>query len=84
MPPKKDVKKPGMPNAIADEDLTDVQSLPVLHDFVFTNLYCFKYRKNLKLLETSLLKEFLPDPEKPETAELGKKKKVIQQSDLIN
>jgi hypothetical protein len=78
MPPKKDAKKPGMPNAIADEDLSDVKDLPTLHDFVFTNLYSFKYRKNLKLLETSLLREFLVDPEKPETVELGKKKKVIQ------
>ena len=77
MPPKKDAKKPGMPNAIADEDLTDVQNLPTLHDFVFINLYSFKYRKNLKLLEQAMLRELLPDPEKPETVELTKKKKVI-------
>jgi len=77
MPPKKDAKKPGMPNAIADEDLTDVQNLPTLHDFVFINLYSFKYRKNLKLLEQAMLRELLPDPEKPETVELAKKKKVI-------
>ena len=77
MPPKKDVKKPGMPNAIADEDLSDVKDLPTLHDFVFMNLYSFKYRKNLRLLEASLMKEFLVDLEKPETAELAKKKKVI-------
>ena len=45
MPPKKDAKKPGMPNAIADEDLSDVKDLPTLHDFVFTNLYSFSTGK---------------------------------------
>ena len=55
-----------------------------LHDFVFTNLYAFKYRKNLEMMEKAMVKEFLYTGETPETAELAKRRKVIQLSDLLN
>ena len=45
MPPKKDLKQSGLKNNTADNDFTDVSSLPPLNEFVFTTLYAFKYRK---------------------------------------
>jgi hypothetical protein len=67
-----------------DEDLSDVANLPLLHDFVFTNLYAFKYRKNLAMMEKALLKEFYVSGETNETAELARRRKVIQTADLVN
>jgi len=67
-----------------DEDLSDVANLPLLHDFVFTNLYAFKFRKNLATMEKALLKEFYVSGETNETAELARRRKVIQTADLLN
>jgi len=68
---------------LVDEDLSDVANLPLLHDFVFTNLYAFKYKKNLAMMEKALLKEFLIAGETNETAEIAKRRRVIQTADLI-
>ena len=47
MPPKKDVKKGGpAAGQPVEEDLTDVALLPALNEFVFMNLYAFKYKQN--------------------------------------
>ena len=53
MPPKKAAagSKSGATSTFADEDLSDVARLPQLNEFIFTNFYAFKYRKNLKTLE---------------------------------
>jgi hypothetical protein len=56
--------------------------MPQLHEFVFINLYAFKYRKNLDFVEKELLKVFLFDTEKSIDA-ASKTKKVIQLTDLI-
>lgn len=84
MPPKKAGKEVKAANQLIDEDLTDAQSLPLLNDFIFTNIYSFKYRKNLDFIEKALMKEFYVSGETAETAELSRTKKVIQLSDLIS
>lgn len=62
MPPKKDAPKKGAPaGAIIDEDLSEVLNLPQIHEFVFINLYAFKYRKNLNFVEKEMLKVLNPD-----------------------
>ena len=84
MPPKK-VAKVGASGAgaiVADEDLTDVGQLPALNDFVFFNMYSFKYKKNKLNLEKALFKR-LYVPAEGETAEQAKVQKVIQLSDLL-
>lgn len=43
MPPKKDPKQ--LSKTAADNDFTDVATLPSINDFVFTTLYSFKYRR---------------------------------------
>ena len=85
MPPKKAGKEvKGATSQLIDEDLSDAQNLPLLHDFIFTNIYSFKYRKNLDFVEKALMKEFYCSSETAETAELSRTKKVLQLSDLIN
>ena len=56
MPPKKkDVKAGNTSLGIAvEEDLSDAASLPLLNDFVFFNMYAFKYRRNRLNLEKAL------------------------------
>ena len=47
MPPKKAAAgSKGNAASAVDEDLSDVSSLPQLNQFIFTNFYAFKYRKN--------------------------------------
>lgn len=78
MPPKKQAKDvKGAMNQLIDEDLSDAMNLPLLHDFIFTNIYTFKYRKNLDFIEKALLKEFYVSGETAETVELARTKKVI-------
>jgi hypothetical protein len=86
MPPKKAAGKDtkNAANQLIDEDLSDAQSLPLLNDFIFTNIYSFKYRKNLDFVEKALMKEFYVSGETAETAELSRTKKVIQLNDLIS
>jgi len=84
MPPKKEAPKKGqVAGAIVDEDLSEVMSMPQLHEFVFMNLYAFKYRKNLDFIEKELLKVFHFDSEKSIDAVALKTKKVIQLQDLL-
>ena len=50
MPPKKDPKNQA--KVTAENDFSDVSSLPQLNDFVFTTLYAFKYRRtHAKIVE---------------------------------
>lgn len=53
MPPKKAVgsNKSGVAASAVDEDLSDVQQLPQLNEFIFANFYAFKYRKNRDRLD---------------------------------
>ena len=59
MPPKQAKAKPGAPGAgstaAVEEDISDVGSLPPLNEFIFMNLYAFKYKKNRHDLEKVLL-----------------------------
>jgi hypothetical protein len=55
MPPKKDSKS--KTNITADTDLSDIQDLPPLNDFVFTTLYAFKYRLTQAKIEDALRRE---------------------------
>ena len=84
MPPKKAPAggKSATTSAV-DEDLSDVQSLPLLNEFVFCNFYAFKYRKNQSRLEQQLFKKLYMAPE-GETAEASKRSKVVQITDLLN
>lgn len=82
MPPKKKDDKKNLGQAV-EEDTSDAASLPTLNDFVFFNLYAFKYRRNRINLEKALFQEFFISPE-GETAELAKRNRVIQISDLLN
>ena len=84
MPPKKQAAgSKGPSTAAVDEDLSDVQSLPQLNEFIFANLYAFKYRKNKARLEDQLMKYFFKAPE-GETAEMAKRNKVVTSEDLVN
>ena len=87
MPPKKQAK-PGAAGGGAgqavDEDLSDINTLPPLNEFIFMNLYAFKYKKNRVDLEKSLFKQFYINPEVAETAEQAKRNRIIQIADLIN
>ena len=64
MPPKKDDKKkgPAVPGGatetINEDKLTEAQELPALDDFVFTNLYAFKLRRNQDRLIKQVRKVF--------------------------
>ena len=53
MPPKKAAggAKSGVSTSVVDEDLSDVAQLPKLNEFIFFNLYAFKYRRNLQKLD---------------------------------
>lgn len=83
MPPKKaKINASGAGTLLADEDLSDVATLPKLNDFIFANMYAFKYKKNKLNLEKSLFKRLYMPPD-GETAELAKTHKVIQLSDLL-
>jgi len=53
MPPKKDDKKKGgapvnlgATETITEDSLNNAKELPMLDDFVFTNLYAFKMTRN--------------------------------------
>ena len=77
MPPKKAAgSKSGPTTSAVDEDLSDVQNLPILNEFVFCNFYAFKYKRNLQRVEQQLYKQFYKAPE-GETAEASKREKVI-------
>lgn len=77
MPPKKAAaSKSGATALVADEDLSDVATLPQLKQFVFANFYAFKYRKNRDRLEKEMYKHFYKAPE-GETAEASKRNKVV-------
>jgi hypothetical protein len=52
MPPKK--APSGSKSPLGETDLSDLQSLPQLNDFVFTTLYAFKYRISRKKVEEAL------------------------------
>ena len=87
MPPKKQSKPGGgggAPGQAVDEDLSDVATLPALNEFIFMNLYAFKYKKNRLDLEKSLFKQFYVNPDAAETADQAKRNRIIQISDLIN
>ena len=88
MPPKQAKPKAGAPGAgttvAVDEDLSDVGNLPPLNEFIFMNLYSFKYKKNRQDLEKQLYKKLYINPEVAETAEQAKRQRVIQMSDLVN
>ena len=56
---------------LADEDLSDVSSLPKLNDFIFFNQYSFKYKKNKLNMEKALFKRLYVLNE-GETAELAR------------
>ena len=87
MPPKKQAKAGALgsaPGTAADEDLSDVNELPALNEFIFMNLYAFKYKKNAYDLEKSLYSKFYVNPETAETPEEAKRNRVIQVSDLVN
>ena len=87
MPPKQAKPKAGAPagtTVAVDEDLSDVGNLPPLNEFIFMNLYSFKYKKNRQDLEKQLYKKLYINPEVTETAEQAKRQRVIQMSDLVN
>ena len=67
MPPKKDEKKLGK-NATADTDLSDVNVLPQINDFVFTTLFAFKYRLTQSKVEEALRMELDLSLQPPSTA----------------
>ena len=79
MPPKKtgatSRTNPSATMAV-DEDLSDVQQLPQINQFIFMNCYAFKYKKNKDRLEKEMYKHFYKAPE-GETAEASKRNKVI-------
>lgn len=55
MPPKQPIKPAGkQSSASAENDLTDIATLPILNDFVFTTLYAFKYRITQTKIEEAL------------------------------
>ena len=64
MPPKKDDKKkgPAIPGGatetINEDKLNEANELPALDDFVFTNLYAFKMRRNQDRLIKQVRKVF--------------------------
>lgn len=64
MPPKKDDKKkgPAVPGGatetINEDKLNEANELPALDDFVFTNLYAFKMRRNQDRLIKQVRKVF--------------------------
>ena len=69
MPPKKQAKAaPGQTAFAADEDLSDVSTLPMLNEFNFITLYSFKYKKNMYDLDQALYKKIFV-PAEGETAE---------------
>ena len=77
MPPKKAAAgSKGNAASAVDEDLSDVSSLPQLNQFIFTNFYAFKYRKNRDRVDQQLLKHYYKAPE-GETAEESKRNKVV-------
>ena len=88
MPPKQAKAKPGAPgagnSAAVEEDISDVANLPPLNEFIFMNLYAFKYKKNRHDLEKQLYKKLYINPEVAETAEQAKRQRIIQMADLIN
>ena len=65
MPPKKmnASSKAGAASTFVDEDLSDAASLPALNEFIFTNFYAFKYRKNRDRIEQQLMAQFYKAPE---------------------
>ena len=90
MPPKKvDPKKTGQ---ISDFDLSELNDLPKLNDFIFTTLYAFKYRLSKKKVEKALKMELdmtaqnnnningNPDPE---FLEAQRRNRVISLKDLL-
>ena len=83
MPPKKQTGSKGPSTAAVEEDLSDVMMLPPLNEFIFTNFYAFKYRKNQDRVEQQMLKQFNV-PTEGETAEAAKRNKTIQMADLLN
>ena len=55
MPPKKkEVKGGQVAGQALDEDMSDAASLPLLNDFIFMNIYAFKFRQNRLNLEKHL------------------------------
>jgi hypothetical protein len=86
MPPKKAPGKDPKAAALGETDLTDIATLPILNDFIFTTMYSFKYRKNQLEMEHSLMGEFdlSNSANDPETAEQAKRNRVIQMSDLLS
>lgn len=85
MPPKK--APSGSKSPLGETDLSDLQSLPQLNDFVFTTLYAFKYRISRKKVEEALRQELdltlQPPSADPEIAEAQKRTRVIQMKDLL-
>lgn len=85
MPPKK--APSGSKSPLGETDLSDLQSLPQLNDFVFTTLYAFKYRISRKKVEEALKQELdltlQPPSADPEIAEAQKRTRVIQMKDLL-
>lgn len=77
MPPKKDDKKKGGPQVpagatetINEDKLNEAKELPALDDFVFTNLYAFKLRRNQDRLLKQVRKVFeYANNEDPEYSE---------------
>jgi hypothetical protein len=86
MPPKKVAPSKsggGSSTAAVDEDLSDIQSLPPLNEFIFTSLFAFKYRKNQERVEQQMVKHFNM-PAEGETLEASKRNKTILLVDLLN
>lgn len=86
MPPKKDPKQgKGAPQA--ENDLSDVSSLPQLNEFIFTTLYAFKYRIAQAKIEEALRMELdlslQPQATDPELVDAQKRNKVIVMKDLV-
>jgi hypothetical protein len=92
MGPKKDDKKKGAQPvlgaavvSITEEELAEAESLPHLNDFVFTNLYSFKMKRNHARLVKQIKKQFqFTSPEDPGySEEAAVKYKTIEMAQLV-
>jgi len=90
MPPKKDDKKKGAPvnlgatETINEDNLNAAKDLPMLDDFVFTNLYAFKLTRNKSRLTKQIKNVYCyTNTEDPNyTEELAAKYRTIDMHQL--
>lgn len=70
---------------IGDDELNEADSLPEIHDFIFTDMYAFKMTRNQSRLQKAVKKMFsFNNPEDPNfTEELAMKYKTIEMTQLL-